>query len=135
MGVSDWGRSNRLRVDLRGWLVITEAHENWMTQTAVLRAFGELDLGDELRLDPEALSTGPAPGRALRHGLVQWTGTAPQRAESLQQVLESCFVEASADVSGVAQPGVVVVGAKNERAQRFGATAGAGGIADDHELV
>src|SRR5437762_10972339 len=104
-----------------------------MSQTAVFGSFRELDLGDEFRLDPEALSAGPAPSRALRHRLVERARAAPQRAESTQQVLESGFVEAGADVSGVAQLAVVVVVAKNQRAQRFGATAGARGIADYDE--
>ena len=108
-------------------LVVPEAEEAGVAQSAVARPLGEADLGDELRLDPCHV--------AFLDRL--WCGERRVGSRAVSQpraqVVEGVGVEPGPDLAGVLEPAVAVV-AEQQRAE-LDARASRLGVAADHELL
>ena len=125
------GRHRLLAPHLGRLLVLAEALVGGRAQAAVVRPLDELDLGDELRLDPDDVAL--ADPRHLRH-LAERRRVALERLQLLQQPVDLAVVETGADVADVDEL-AALVGREDERAERPCATALAARVAGDHELL
>ena len=96
-----------------------------------MRPLGELDLRDELRLNPR--DVGPAHARHLRH-LGEWTVRAPERSEQSQQPRDLAVREARPDVSGPPKHTCVVY-SDDERAEPSRASSLPARVPGDHDLL
>jgi hypothetical protein len=98
---------------------------------AVVRPLHELDLGDELRLDPEDVALLDA--GHLRHG-PEGRSVALERLQLLQEPIDLTVVEARADVAGVDEL-AALVGGQHERPERALTPALSARVAGEHELL
>src|SRR4051794_23214615 len=112
-------------------LVVTEPLEGRRAQVAVVRPLRELDLGHELRLDPDDVAL-----LHLRHLRDDREGrlVPPERLELLEQLADRALVEAGADVSDPL-PLLAAMDAEHERTEAAAAPALALRVAADHELL
>ena len=98
---------------------------------AVVRPLGELDLGDELRLDPGHVA--PADLRHLRH-LAERRVLTLERSQLREQLLDLLAGEAGADVADVLELGAAPHG-EHERPERSRPPALSLRVAGDDELL
>src|ERR1700694_5128973 len=98
---------------------------------AVVRPLDELDLRDELRLDPDHVALLYA--GHLRDGLER-RRVALERPQLLEESLNLLVVEPGADVPDVDEV-AALVGRKHERAEGPLTSSHAPGVAGDHELL
>ena len=110
-GFAGWGGfGRRLAGDLARRLVLAQAAEGGVAQDAVGGPGAELDLGDELGLDPDDAARRVG-GQLLGEG----RGLAAERREPRHQVARHLAAEAGADPAGVHELAVLVV-AEHQRA-------------------
>ncbi len=98
---------------------------------AVVRPLGELDLGDELRLDPDDVALADA--RHLRN-LLERRRVPLERLQLRQEPVDLAVAEPGADVPDVDEV-AALVGREHERAERARAPALPARVAGDHELL
>src|SRR5436190_23758217 len=101
-----------------------------MTQRAVVGPFGELDLGDQLRLDPVR----SARFRAERR-IVKRTFLLCQAGKLRTELRERRIVESCSDLSRVAEAAVRLIDAEQQCAEPMARAFGIGKTADHHFLA
>jgi hypothetical protein len=121
--------SRQLAHDVARILVRTQALERRVAHAAVVGPLGKRDLGDQLRLDPVPVRTGP---RARRLGLERRT-CAHDRREQLAQLAQQRLRVAGADLAAVDELACVVVA--DEQGADVGARALGIRVAADHHLL
>src|SRR5205814_4740687 len=120
-----------LALDLARRLVLAQTEERGSPKMPVVRPLRELDLADELRLDPHDVAL--ANLRHLRDGCER-RGVASQRLELREQVVDLPLGETGSAVADPLQL-VTTVGGEHERAEAAGTPPLALRPADDHELL
>ena len=130
---ADLGRHRHVLGDhLVSQLILAQAEVNGRPQPAVPRPLGELDLGDERRLDP-----GHVAAAHLRHLRLLGERRSSSRRSGFRSIfepIELAIGEPGADVARVAEP-VGCVDAEHERADPARAAALAARVAGDDELL
>ena len=97
----------------------------------VVRPFGELDLGDELRLDPDDIALSDA--GHLRN-LLERRRLPLERLQLAEEPIDLAVAEPGADIPGIDEV-AALVGREHERAERALAPALPARVAGDHELL
>src|SRR5207248_2129960 len=112
-------------------LVLAQSLVARRPQALVVCPLDELDLGDELRLDPDDVAL--AHLRHLRH-LMERRLLALERTQLLEQTVDLLVREAGTDVARVDEL-VAFAHAEDERTERVRAAPLASRVAGDHELL